>query len=103
MKCIDVTPHENVKNPDHYNDVPIYRYTPTLARELEKGIITADQALLLFRAMEMQREFERMVAEVDVGRQVPYEGFQFRGTAHLSVGQEVSSMGAMSVLSKKSL
>jgi 2-oxoisovalerate dehydrogenase E1 component len=100
MKCIDVIPHENVKNPEHYRGIPIYRYTPTLAEELEKNIITAEEALLLFRAMVMQREFERMVAELDVGRLVPFEGFEFRGTAHLSVGQEASSMGAMSVLSK---
>jgi 2-oxoisovalerate dehydrogenase E1 component len=100
MKCLDVLPHQKIKNKSFYKDIPVYRYTPALKDELEKGIISVEDTLRLYKAMVAQRTFEEMVRDLDIKRFMPFEGFEFRGTAHLSVGQEATAVGAMSVLSK---
>jgi 2-oxoisovalerate dehydrogenase E1 component len=79
-------------------EITLFRYTPTLREELEKSVITRDEALKLYRAMLLQRNVEYMVRDLDVKRFVPYEGYEYRGTSHLSVGQEGTAVGAMSVL-----
>lgn len=94
MKSIDVLPHKELKNKESYSEIPVYRYTPTLKEELENGIITKEEALKLFIAMITQRSFEEIVKDLDSKRFVPVEGFEFRGTAHLSVGQEATAVGA---------
>ncbi len=50
--------------------------------------------------MTLQRNFEYMFRDLDSKRFVPYEGYIFGGTTHLSVGREATAVGAMSVLSK---
>jgi len=100
MKYVDVLPHQELKNKEIYRGIPIYRYTATLKEELDKGVITDEEALKLFRAMILQRSFEEMVRDLDSTRFIPFEGYEFRGTAHLSVGQEAAAVGAMAALSK---
>jgi len=100
MKCLNVIPHQKVKNRKFYGEIPLYRYMPTLKEELENGIISIDESLRVYRAMVLQRSFEEIIRDLDVKRFIPVEGFEFRGTAHLSVGQEATAVGAMSVLSK---
>ncbi len=79
-------------------EIPVYRYTPMLKDELSSGMITKDEALQLYEAMILQRNVEFMVRDLDVKRFVPYEGYTYRGTSHLSVGQEATAVGSISVL-----
>ncbi len=57
--------------------------------------------MTLFRAMVLHRNLEYMVRDLDVKRFVPYPGYEYRGTSHLSVGQEAAAVGAMSVLTRE--
>ncbi len=100
MKNIDVLPCTESDKKITFPDIPLFRYRPQLKDELDKDIISEDEALRLYRAMLLQRNFEYMVRDLDNRRFVPYEGYIFRGTTHLSVGQEATAVGAMSVLSK---
>ena len=100
MKSYDVLPCELNPRVLTAPEVHLFRYTPTLKEELEKGLITREEALKLYRAMLLQRNVEYMVRDLDVKRFVPHEGYEYRGTSHLSVGQEGSAAGAMSVLKK---
>jgi 2-oxoisovalerate dehydrogenase E1 component len=100
MKCLDVMPHQEVKNRNFYDGIPVYRYTPALQEELNSDVISHEESIRLFEAMVMQRSFEEVVRDLDVKRLVPVEGYEFWGAAHLSVGQEASAVGAMSALSK---
>ena len=100
MKAIDILPCSREKKYLEIPRIPLFQYTPTLAEELEKGLLDAEEALTLYRAMLIQRNFEYMVRDLDNKRFVPHEGYEFRGTTHLSVGQEATAMGAMSVLSR---
>jgi len=52
-------------------------------------------------SMLLQRNVEYMVRDLEVKRFVPYEGYEYRGTSHLSVGQEATAVGAMSVLTRE--
>ena len=100
MKAIDVLPCSREKAYLDIPRIPLFQYTPTLAKELQEGLLSRDEALTLYKAMLIQRNFEYMVRDLDNKRFVPHEGYEFRGTTHLSVGQEASAMGAMSVLSR---
>jgi len=100
MKCLNVIPHQKLRNKKFYDEIPLYRYMPTLKEELENDIISIEESLRLYRTMVLQRSFEEIIRDLDVKRLVPVEEYEFRGTAHLSVGQEATAVGAMSVLSK---
>ena len=101
MKSIDVKPCTGKSETLKLPEIPLFKYTPTLKEELNKGIISSDEALILFEAMLLQRNFEYMVRDLDNKRFVPFEGYEFRGTTHLSVGQEATAVGAMSVLTQE--
>ncbi|MGA2481002.1 MAG: dehydrogenase E1 component subunit alpha/beta [Spirochaetia bacterium] len=98
MKATDILPSDRTPRKLKVPEVMLFRYTPTLKDELDKGIITRAEALRLFRAMMLHRNVEYMVRDLDVKRFVPYEGYEYRGTSHLSVGQEAAAVGAMSML-----
>ena len=100
MKAIDILPCSREKRHLEIPRIPLFQYTPTLSEELEKGILDGEEALTLYRTMLIQRNFEYMVRDLDNKRFVPHEGYEFRGTTHLSVGQEATAMGAMSVLTR---
>ncbi len=100
MKRVDVLPCQGVQRKIIFPEIPIFQYTPALKEELDKGLISIDEALKLYRAMLIQRNFEYMVRDLDSKRFVPHEGYVFRGTTHLSVGQEATAMGTMSGLLK---
>lgn len=100
MKEIDVMPCHDERATLKLPEIALYRYNPDLKDELDKGIITKDEALRLYKAMIIQRAFEYTIRDLDSKRFVPYEGFEFRGSTHLSVGQEASQSGAVSALTK---
>ncbi len=101
MKSVDVMPSDRTPRRLQLPEVWLFRYTPRLQDELEKGLITREEALTLFRALVLHRNLEYMVRDLDVKRFVPYPGYEYRGTSHLSVGQEGSAVGAMSVLTRE--
>src|SRR5512136_2453889 len=101
MKSYDVLPCDTQPRKLAMPEVNLFRYTPTLGEELEEGLISRDEALGLYRAMLLQRSVEHMVRDLDVKRFVPYPGYEYRGTSHLSVGMEATAVGAMSVLSRE--
>jgi 2-oxoisovalerate dehydrogenase E1 component len=82
-------------------EITLFRYTPTLRQELDKGLLSPEEALGLYRAMLLQRNVEYMVRDLEVKRFVPYPGYEYRGTSHLSVGMEATAVGAMSVLKRE--
>ena len=100
MREIDVLPGSLEFKKITLPDIPLFRYNPRLADELSKGLITKDEALKLFRAMLLQRGFEYVVRDLDSKRFVPYEGYEFRGSTHLSVGQEAAQTGAIAGLTR---
>ncbi len=100
MKEIDVMPCHDEREILKPPEITLYRYDPDLKDELDRGILTKDEALRLYRAMIIQRAFEYTIRDLDSKRFVPYEGFEFRGSTHLSVGQEASQSGAVSALTK---
>ncbi|HUT84353.1 MAG TPA: thiamine pyrophosphate-dependent enzyme, partial [Thermodesulfobacteriota bacterium] len=99
MKEIDVLPRFkplSLKFPE----ISIFSYNGKLKNELEKGEISEGQALNLFKAMVLVRNFEYMVTDLDTGRFTPYDGFRFYGATHLYVGEEANAAGIMSSISK---
>mgnify|MGYP005839733215 CR=1 FL=1 len=58
MKCLDVLPHQKLRNKKFYDEIPLYRYMPTLKEELDKDIISTEESLRLYHAMVLQRSFE---------------------------------------------
>ena len=72
-------------------DVPINVYAPNPAAE--KKLYGADGLTRMYRDMVFIREFETMLDRIK--REGSYEGIEYnhRGPAHLSIGQEASSVG----------
>ena len=101
MKTVNVMPSDRTPRKMKLPDVWLFRYTPTLQDELDRKVTTREEAVTLFRAMVLHRNLEYMVRDLDVKRFVPYPGYEYRGTSHLSVGQEAAAVGAMSVLSRE--
>jgi 2-oxoisovalerate dehydrogenase E1 component len=101
MKTINVMPSDRTPRTLKLPDVWLFRYTPTLQDELDRKVTTREEAVTLFRAMVLHRNLEYMVRDLDVKRFVPYPGYEYRGTSHLSVGQEAAAVGAMSVLKRE--
>jgi 2-oxoisovalerate dehydrogenase E1 component len=100
MKTINVLPCEDSEKKIKIGEIKLFQYDPTLKDELEKGLITEDEAMRLYRAMITQRAFEYTIRDLDSKRFVPCEDFEFRGSTHLSVGQEAAQSGAICALSK---
>jgi len=101
MKNLDILPDMKPTNDDHYFGIPMYRYKPSLKDELSLGLLSVEESLLFLRAMILQRSFEEIVRDLDSRRFIPFKGYEFRGTAHLSIGQEATAVGVMAALSKK--
>ena len=87
MKSIDILPCYERGKKIKFPEVPLFQYMPELKDELESGLITGEEALRFFKAMLLQRAFEFMVRDLDSKRFIPCEGYVFRGSTHLSVGQ----------------
>jgi 2-oxoisovalerate dehydrogenase E1 component len=100
MKEINVLPCVGAGKLLKLPEIPLFQYKPKLIDELDKGIITKEGALRLFNVMLLQRGFEYIIRDLDSKRLVPYEGYEFRGSTHLSVGQEAAQTGAISALTK---
>lgn len=100
MKTVDVLPCHDTKKKITLGEIKLFQYNPDLKEELDRGIITEEEALKLFRAMLLQRCFEYTIRDLDSKRFVPCEGYEFMGSTHLSVGQEAAQTGAICALTK---
>ena len=100
MKSIDVIPFFREKKVLKFPEIPIYKYTPKLKDELDSGRISKGYAVHLFKAMLYQRAFEFTVRDLDNKSLIPFDGYEFRGSTHLSYGQEASQVGSMSAINR---
>ncbi len=81
-----------------FGTVPCYQYNKTLKDELKQGVLTAEDALFMYRQMLYVRAFESVIIKLRSGELVPYEGYKFSGATHLSIGEEGTSVGANAAL-----
>jgi 2-oxoisovalerate dehydrogenase E1 component len=96
MREIDVLPdftNEKITFPD----IPVFQQNTRLRDHLNKDI-TSDEAVRLFQTMLYIRAFEEMIIKLKSGKVSPYEGFNFIGATHLSIGQEAVAAGTMSII-----
>ncbi len=91
-KSVFVDPKE-VRKPStiKFKDIPVNQYKKTVADESKK--FKKDELLGIFRDMVVIREFETMLNLIKTTGQ--YKGLEYNhpGPAHLSIGQEASSVG----------
>jgi 2-oxoisovalerate dehydrogenase E1 component len=71
--------------------IPVNQYGRTLAEET--NAYTRDDLLRIHRDMAVIRAFETMLNEVKQQREYRGVGYEHRGPAHLSIGQEASAVG----------
>ena len=100
MKEIVVLPCYDSTKKIEIPEIPLFQYLPELKDELDGGLITEEEALRIYRAMLIQRAFEFNVRDLDNKKFVPYEGYVFIGSTHLSVGQEAAQIGAICTLTR---
>ena len=77
--------------------IPAFRYSGSLACELEKGM-KPEEAIGLLETMLMIRGFEEMILNMKAGKYSPLEGFTYIGATHLSIGQEAVAVGTISAI-----
>lgn len=74
-----------------------FRYQGAVAAELGSRL-TPEQAVGLLEWMLVIRAFEQMVVALKDGSVKPYDGFEFTGATHLSIGQEAVAVGAIAAI-----
>jgi 2-oxoisovalerate dehydrogenase E1 component len=81
-----------------FKDIPVNQYNKTM--EEEKANFSTEDFLRIYRDMAIIREFETMLNEIKTTNE--YNGIQYNhpGPAHLSLGQEASSVGQAYILDK---
>jgi len=99
MKEITVLP-EFSKGTIKIEDIPVFQAETSLKHQLNKNI-TEKEAVQLLEAMLYVRVFEEMIIKLKSGKFAPYEGFNFVGATHLSIGQEAVAVGTMACLNSE--
>lgn len=81
-----------------FQDIPVNQYKKSVSEET--GKFSKDDFLRIYRDMRMIREFETMLYSVKTTNS--YNGLNYNnpGPAHLSMGQEASSVGQAYLLTK---
>lgn len=81
-----------------FKDIPVNQYNKTI--EDEKANFSKEDFLRIYRDMAIIREFETMLNLIKTTNE--YNGIQYNhpGPAHLSLGQEASSVGQAYILDK---
>jgi 2-oxoisovalerate dehydrogenase E1 component len=96
MREITVLPEFN-KGEIVFKGIPLFQHSTTLKKELN-ATVTEKEAVRLLEAMLYIREFEDMIIKLKSKKFTPFDGFQFIGATHLSIGQEAVASGTMSAL-----
>jgi 2-oxoisovalerate dehydrogenase E1 component len=99
-KLIPVLPDE-LRKPGwiKLNDIPVNQYARPVAEEVASGTFSKPDLLRIYRDMRLIREFESMLYSIKTTSM--YNGLEYNnpGPAHLSMGQEASSVGQAYLLS----
>lgn len=96
MREISVLP-EFKRGEISFEEIPLFHHNTSLGEQLNKTV-SKIEAVRLFESMLYIREFEEMIIKLKSRKFIPYEGFQFIGATHLSIGQEAVAAGTMSAL-----
>ncbi len=81
-----------------FNDIPVNQYNKTI--EDEKSNYTTEDFLRIYRDMSIIREFETMLNLIKTTGEYNSIPYNHPGPAHLSIGQEASSVGQAYSLDK---
>lgn len=74
-----------------YQDTPVNQYSKTI--EEEKANFSTEDFLRIYRDMNIIREFELMINSIKTTSEYNGVPYSHPGPAHLSIGQEASSVG----------
>lgn len=74
-----------------YQDTPVNQYSKTI--EEEKANFSTEDFLRIYRDMNIIREFELMINSIKTTSEYNDVPYSHPGPAHLSIGQEASSVG----------
>lgn len=78
-------------------EIPKFVYEGNLQTELGQNL-TAAEARWMLEIMLAIRYFEDVIVRLKNNVYTPYEGFNFTGATHLSIGQEAVAVGTMAAL-----
>ncbi|MBC7333346.1 MAG: pyruvate dehydrogenase [Actinobacteria bacterium] len=81
-----------------FKTIPVCSYQKSIQDEIREGNLTKKTCLELLEQMYLIRALEEMLAQVARGLYKPLSNFSYVGPTHLSIGQEATSVGAISVL-----
>lgn len=81
-----------------FNDIPVNQYSKTIKEEKEN--YSKEDFLRIYRDMAIIREFESMLTSIKTTNEYNGISYNHPGPAHLSLGQEASSVGQAYILDK---
>lgn len=81
-----------------FNDIPVNQYNKTI--EDEKENFSTEDFLRIYRDMTIIREFETMINLIKTTGEYNGVAYNHPGPAHLSLGQEASTVGQAYILDK---
>lgn len=81
-----------------FKNIPVNQYDKTV--EDEKANFSTDDFMRIFRDMAIIREFETMLNDIKTTSEYNGVAYSHPGPAHLSIGQEASSVGQAYLLDK---
>ena len=81
-----------------FNDIPVNQYKKSIQEE--KKNYTREDFLRIYRDMAIIREFETMLTSIKTTNEYNGITYNYPGPAHLSLGQEASSVGQAYILDK---
>ena len=79
-------------------EVKAFSYTGDLAYEIRSRHLDGAAAIALLDDMLAIREVEEMIVRLRSGGYEPLQGFAYRGPTHVSIGQEGTAVGALSLI-----
>lgn len=81
-----------------FNDIPVNQYNKTIKEEKEN--FSKEDFLRIYRDMTIIREFESMLTSIKTTNEYNGITYNYPGPAHLSLGQEASSVGQAYILDR---
>lgn len=81
-----------------FRDIPVNRYNKTVQQEKEN--FSDEDFLRIYRDMAIIREFESMLTSIKTTNEYNGISYNHPGPAHLSLGQEASSVGQAYILDR---
>lgn len=91
-KTIPLTPEVILKSSSvQFKDIPMNQYNKTLAEE--KDNYSKEELVKIYTTMLMIRKFELLLQQVRTNQSYAGMAYQYKGPAHLSIGQEAATVG----------